>query len=457
MGVLDQFLKQAFTGPQLRDFRHASRLFTDNNYELSPKYQFLFFVRITLNPLLTRLPKERQTEVGVLAKSCDLPKFTVDVKKYNSYNRPNFVQTKLTYEPLNIKFHDDSADVIREFWYDYYSYYYRDSDYEESLYSASHKYQSRLTQDWGYTPLFGKSLQDENQLIQDIQIFSFHQKKFSQYTLHNPIITRFNHGSHDHSQTAPMEHDMTVQFETVTYQKGYVTPNNFGDMLLHYDQNPSPLTPAGGGTQSILGPGGIMDAASSVVGNLKDGNLLGALFVGGRAIQANKNTNLGGLAVEELTNIGVGILRGQNPQSRIAVPGISNLVGGAQNLLTGGIDRLVSGGGIGGATGANPTLLAGLGVASLAFGSSNARDSSPAQVSNKGITSNGDAIAAYPTQPVSNYTRSFPAINPSTAAGDNGFRIPAYSIAQGFPTINNSSEALPNSNQSFPNVGDLFA
>lgn len=256
MGVLNQFLTQAFTGPQLRDFRHANYLFTSNNYELSPKYQFLFFVRITLNPALTRLSKEHQTEIGVLAKTADLPKFTVDVKTFNAYNRPNLVQSKVKYDPLNLTFHDDSADRIREFWYDYYSYYYRDSDYQETIYSANHKYQKRMTQDWGYTPLYGRFIPDDHHLIKDISVFSFHQKRFSQYTLHNPIITSFKHGQHDHSQgSGTMQHDMTVQYEAVTYHKGFVTPNQFGDMTLRYDLMPSPLTPAGGGTASILGPG----------------------------------------------------------------------------------------------------------------------------------------------------------------------------------------------------------
>ena len=251
MSVLNQFLKQVFTGPQLRDFRHANYLFTSNNFELAPKYQFLFFVRITLNPNLTRLSKTHEAEIGVLAKTADLPKFSVDVKNYNAYNRPNLVQTKVKYDAINLTFHDDSSDRVREFWYDYYSYYYRDSDYEPAVYSANHKYNNRVAKDWGYTPLYAQVYPDDNQLIKDIQIFSFNRKRFSSYTLHNPIITGFRHGNHDHSQgSGTMEHQMTVQYEAVTYQKGFVTPDQFGDMTLRYDLQPSPLTPAGGGTAS---------------------------------------------------------------------------------------------------------------------------------------------------------------------------------------------------------------
>jgi len=478
MSVLNQFLKQVFTGPQLRDFRHANYLFTSNNFELAPKYQFLFFVRITLNPNLTRLSKTHEAEIGVLAKTADLPKFSVDVKNYNAYNRPNLVQTKVKYDAINITFHDDSSDRMREFWYDYYSYYYRDSDYEPAVYSANHKYNNRVAKDWGYTPLYAQVYPDDNQLIKDIQIFSFNRKRFSSYTLHNPIITGFRHGNHDHSQgSGTMEHQMTVQYEAVTYQKGFVTPDQFGDMTLRYDLQPSPLTPAGGGTASILGPGGILSAAGSVSQNLASGNLLGALFVGGRAIQANQGANLGQMAIGELSGIGVGILRGQNPQSRIAVPGVSNLVGGVQNSVNGGFNNLGSGGlpappggsstggllagglavaalsGLGGGGGA---LLAGLGVAALASSRTAPRDTSPTNVQSRAITSNGNSVTQLAYNETSSYNPKFPPIKPEPPA-TSAYFTPKPSATSGPANINFAREALPPSNQQkFPNIGEFI-
>jgi hypothetical protein len=479
MSVLNQFLKQVFTGPQLRDFRHANYLFTGNNFELSPKYQFLFFVRITLNPNLTRLSKTHESEIGIMAKTADLPKFSVDVKNFNAYNRPNLVQTKVKYDPITISFHDDSADRVREFWYDYYSFYYRDSDYEPAVYTSGHKYQNRVAKDWGYTPLYAQVYPDEHQLIKDIQIFSFQQKRFSSYTLHNPVITGFRHGNHDHSQgSGTMEHQMTVQYEAVTYQKGFVTPDQFGDMTLRYDLQPSPLTPAGGGTASILGPGGLLGAAGSVGSNLASGNLLGALFVGGRAIQANQGANLGQMAIGELSGIGVGILRGQNPQSRIAVPGISNLVGGAQNSVNGGFNRLGSGGGmasppggsntagllagglgvaaISGLGGGVPALLAGLGIAALASSRTPRRDTAPANAQSNAVTSNGSPVTQLAYNETSSYNPKFPPIKnepPATSA----YFTPKPSAPSGPANINFAQEALPPSNQQkFPNIGEFI-
>ena len=46
----------------------------------------------------------------------------------------------------------------------------------------------------------------------------------------------------------------------------------------HYDQSPSPLSVLGGGTNSIFGPGGIVDGIGSVISNVQSGNILGAIL-----------------------------------------------------------------------------------------------------------------------------------------------------------------------------------
>ena len=127
--IFNNFLKQIATGDSIKDFRHASRLFVDNNYRLSPKYSWIYHVFFDLNPQLTRIrDSNKLIEHGMLVKAVDLPKFTVQNKTLNEYNRPNIVQTKINYNDVNITFHDDMANVIRGFWYDYLTYYYRDLD-----------------------------------------------------------------------------------------------------------------------------------------------------------------------------------------------------------------------------------------------------------------------------------------------------------------------------------------
>lgn len=330
MASINQFLKQLGTGDSIKDYQHGARIFVDDNYRLSPKYGFLFHVAIDLNTEITRVPRDNMLEMGMIVKSANLPKFTIDNKVLNAYNRVNVVQNKIKYDPVQITFHDDSADLIRDFWYDYYSYYYRDSDYNETVYAAPHKYDVRQQQAWGYQPRqYPGSAPNTQQYIRAIRIYSLHQKRFSEYTLINPVITSFRHGDHQNGANELMQHEMTIQYEAVKYKYGYVSKNTVSGFAdLHYDHVPSPLTPAGGGTKSILGPGGLLSAIDEVTNDLSDGNLLAAAFKGYRALNNAKGMDLKAIAGAELAGIGMNILRGGNPLGGINIPTLSNLSGG---------------------------------------------------------------------------------------------------------------------------------
>lgn len=335
MASINQFLKALGPGDSIKDYSHASKIFVSDNYRLSPKYGFLFHVAIDVNPEISRTDRDRILELGMMVKTAALPKFTVDTKTLNSYNRVNIVQNKIKYDPINITFHDDSADLVREFWYDYYSYYYRDSDYQNSVYSSAHKYSSRQSDTWGYTPRsYPNSQPGTQQFLRGIRIYSLHQKRFTEYLLVNPTITAFRHGDHQNGNNELMQHDMTIQFETVKYSHGYVSKNTVSGFAdLHYDHRPSPLTPAGGGTKSILGPGGLLNTIDEVTTDLADGNYLSAAFKTARGMQNFKGADLKRMAGRELTNVGIDILRGNNPLSKVNVPSISSIASKATASL----------------------------------------------------------------------------------------------------------------------------
>lgn len=329
---LNSFLKQVATGDTVKDFQHGTRLFVDSLYRLSPKYTFLFHVFIDINPTAAqasgRVDINRQIEIGMLAKTVSLPKFTIKNKTYNSYNRKNVVQDSITYDPINISLHDDSADVVRGFWGDYYSYYYRDGDYTEALYKQGYKYQQRQTQDWGFTP------KNPEKYISAIRIYSLHQKSFSGYTLINPMITSFKHGEHTQGQNDTMQHEMTVAYEGVQYLTGPVVNGLVqGFNVIHYDNSPSPLSPYGGGTTSFLGPGGMLDGAGSILSNLSEGNFLAAAITGARGYTNFKDANFGQAAQAEFAQMGMNILRGQNSQSTLFAPTSKSILNGLSSAL----------------------------------------------------------------------------------------------------------------------------
>jgi len=76
-----------------------------------------------------------------------------------------------------------------------------------------------------------------------------------------------------------LSNTMQVFYETVVYKSGIINKNNVpGFATIHYDHEPSPLTVLGGGTNSIFGPGGVVDGIGSVIGNIQSGNILGAIL-----------------------------------------------------------------------------------------------------------------------------------------------------------------------------------
>ena len=346
----------------LRNYQHASRIFLDGDYRLSPKYGFLFYVEFDFNPMITNISNTAAQELGMIVKSCSLPKFTIDTKIHNAYNRKNIVQNKIQYDPVSISFHDDQADNVRNFWYDYYSFFYRDSDYADASYSIIHKYQERPSFEWGYSPRPVGSYNSSNgyqeyQYIQAIRIYSLYQKNFSEYELINPIITKFNHGDHQNSENNLMEHQMTISYETVKYQTGYTTKDTVGGYIdLHYDTVPSPISPDGGPGIIDNGQGGytgvpdaIIDLASINLktdgGTVIPGSSYGVLnpaysFAStvGPLIRLNSGagTNSGGFSLPALGSLTSGISN-SNITGQLIQQATVSLAGTVASTLAGGV------------------------------------------------------------------------------------------------------------------------
>jgi hypothetical protein len=240
-GIMDTILQGLASTDSVKTYEHATRIFVDSNMLRSPKYAFLFYVIFDYDDSLEGLatPASRAAQIGALCKTAQLPKFTIETQTNNAYNRQNITQKRIKYEPINLKFHDDSDDIIREFWYDYMSFYYRDSDYQTPIYNQEHKYSDRQKDSWGY----GLRTQQLNtppkanayRPLKAIRIYSFYRKRFSEYMLINPTITSFRHGEHTSEGSGLLEHEMTVQYEAVKYAVGFVSADTFGCLLYTSD------------------------------------------------------------------------------------------------------------------------------------------------------------------------------------------------------------------------------
>ena len=66
---------------QQSNYRHATRLFVDNNLRLSPRTKFLYYVQFEIDNTvrgMSAFTAKHANEAGLLVKSADLPKFNFD-------------------------------------------------------------------------------------------------------------------------------------------------------------------------------------------------------------------------------------------------------------------------------------------------------------------------------------------------------------------------------------------
>ena len=286
MPSINNFLQGFQDGlPGMKDFRHASRLYIDDNYKLMPKQKFLFHVVFNTDETLFYggfNPNERY-ELNMLVKSCDLPKYNMSVEEKTQYNKKMYAATRIAYEPVNITFHDDHADTVNAFWKKYYEYHIADSVALNSDLAISN------TKDDYYDGIDKKNItkfgmdtpaQRKKPYLKGIEIFVLHKQRFTSMTLVNPVIGSFSHDNLDQADGAGvLSNTMQILYETVIYKSGLINRNNVpGFATIHYDQEPSPLTVLGGGTNSIFGPGGVVDGIGSVIRNVQSGNILGAIL-----------------------------------------------------------------------------------------------------------------------------------------------------------------------------------
>lgn len=415
-------LKQVITPDTLKDFTHASKLFVGDQYRLVPKTGFLFHVFIDVNQnVYSGDPANPNSvrEIGLMAKTADLPRFSAETKTFNAYNRANIVQSKIKYEPINMTFHDDSSNVVRNFWINYYRHYYRDSDYGVNQYAMPHKYSGNRITQFGYSP------RGASPYLRSIRIYSLHQKRFSEYILINPIIKSFRHGSHNsQNDNDLMQHEMTIEYESVLYNSGRTsigTPAGFAE--LHYDTSPSPITPAGGGPKSIFGPGGLFDTGKDVLEDWQNENYGLSIFKAARGIQNARSMNLKNSAISEISGAFNSALRQTVSSGSVIVP---NLLG-TPGLTTSPFNGI----------NLNTSLVALAGATLLA------QNRTPTPINGARINDIIQATTIGAGIPVSNYTRSFPQ---TITAGPNTFNSGELVL------INDQNSFAVNTNQNQLNV-----
>jgi hypothetical protein len=275
---------------ELHDYNHAALLFRANNYEHLPKQSFLYHVYFDINPIVVQVDAGTQAKLGMLVKQVTLPRISADTKTVNAYNAVRVVQTKLRFEPVTITFHDDSADLVRNFWNGYMAHYWSEVN---------------------GSPGAGGYSAPKERYLNNIHIYSLHHQKFSVVTLVHPIIKNFSGGEHNSSSGGEMmSQSMTIEYESVKYNdpkittvygyesnlQGYV---GLAQDLTKYIFNkvasatgiPLPGTPTSGGTNIL---NNLVSGVTSTVTNVATDAVLegvGSAILSGASAVASSNTD----------------------------------------------------------------------------------------------------------------------------------------------------------------------
>jgi hypothetical protein len=213
MAFGEDFLKGFFGNDFLKDYTHASKTFRSNNTLFLHVRNFYSMLYLTEHvqqiPQLSNIFQAQDLDnLSLLVKEVKLPSYKFSVETMNQYNRKRKVQTQIEYDPITCIMHDDTSDLSRELWYNYYSYYYKDASqkYWDAAVTngsigpnatgvdpgAAYPYgfrdiytQDREINDWGY---IGESYMDgarggKPAFFRDITIFGYERHKWAAYTL----------------------------------------------------------------------------------------------------------------------------------------------------------------------------------------------------------------------------------------------------------------------------------
>ena len=214
------------TNRTYKSYAHASNFYTfGKDLSKLPKVGFIYFVSFNLNPAIgARLPDHVKKDLGFLAKKVDLPKFKVSTQTINQYNRKTNIQTKLTYEPINIEFHDDNSEISSALWRLYYNYYYAEGKQPDGEFSESYKGNSKYSELPAYG--FGFDSMNQDPFFESVDIYVLHQGNFSQYSISNPLITQWDHDTLDQANGQKLlQNKMGLSYDSVVYSQGIIKQN----------------------------------------------------------------------------------------------------------------------------------------------------------------------------------------------------------------------------------------
>lgn len=305
MNWRDNFLGQLLGGDTLKDYQHAARLYTDDLFRIAPKTKFLYHVVFDINvqAVGNALTGQHKSEIGMIVKRCDLPKYSFNVELRNQYNYKNYVQTGINYMPVTIVLHDDMGDVATAFFKSYYQNYIVDTNRQDTEFN-----QTNFNDNFVSSRRWGRDTGIQKKFLNSISIFQMNRQRFVEYKMMNPICNDWNNGDLDQAQGNGInEQSFTISYSGVLINAGTVVRDNpQGFATFHYDHSPSPLRLGG---NSIFG---LIGGVGSAIDQLGKGNILGAALAAGNVYTKLKSGRAIKGAKEEIIGITKDIIKKSN-------------------------------------------------------------------------------------------------------------------------------------------------
>lgn len=217
-------------------------------HENVPRTKFEYFVKINLNtdPAILNYMKaygfdsnnQNLDKMQSVIKSVTMPSFSMETDTLDRYNRKIVSYRNIRFGNVDMTFHDVADSKVLRFWQAYYGYYYKDGISVEKLDldEAQRLPDKELFDETKVNNRFGYNLEDVQNvrnLIESIEIFQVHNKKYTKAVLVHPKVVDFTHDTLDYEATSELvELRFSFQPESVIYETdGILTSENIGKFL----------------------------------------------------------------------------------------------------------------------------------------------------------------------------------------------------------------------------------